>query len=169
MNSKNCSPTIKSNAINYIANYKINNEIINTNINILNKYLDEDCEFPNNIITKLRQYIIKNSILIDNKIQQIFDQKNAIELNKRYCDICHQFFNNEFELKNHNTTINHLERNNNYLYKQLDTIEFENKKLSGLLNNKKKCYTRLFSEHSKLLIEFNILKQNYHNLEYNIL
>ncbi len=159
---KNCSPTIKLNTITYIANYIIDNDDDNnyTNDNylcILNNYLTT-CNYNQKIKDKLKLYVKKNPELIINKIQKIKDEKSALELNNKYCDICHIYCNDRLELLKHYKTKEHISHKNILLKNNLDNISKELIKYKGLYHNKCKTY-------DKLNIKYCELKQNYTKLE----
>lgn len=148
----NCSPNIKSNTLLYIANYKINEDINNDSyLYILEKYLNGDGkEYNNNIKNKLRLYIKKNPKLVENKIQNIYDCKNAIELNKRYCELCRQYFNDEIQLITHKQTKEHLSQELILINNKLNQLEKEYNKYYGLYNNKCKAFDKLQNNYNKL-------------------
>jgi hypothetical protein len=158
---KNCSPTIKLNTITYIANYIIDNDDDNyTNNNyfsILDNYLST-CNYNQKIKDKLKLYIKKNPELIINKIQKIKDETSALELNSKYCDICHIYCNDRLELQKHYKTIEHITHHNILLKNKLDNVNKEFIKYKGLYHNKCKTYDKLYFEYCEL-------KENYTKLE----
>lgn len=148
----NCSPNIKLNTLLYIANYKINEDINNDSyLTILEKYFNNDGkEYNNNIKNRLRLYIKKNPELVETKIQHIYDCKNAIELNKRYCELCRHYFNDELQLITHKQTKEHLSQELIFINNELNHFKKEYKKYLGLYENKCKAFNKLQKNYNKL-------------------
>lgn len=162
---KNCSPTIKRNAIIYIAKYISQEQTSNLNIYHLNKknietivdnyILNEN--IPLHISNKLKIYILKNIELIENKIQQLYDTKQALDINNRYCTICKEYFDTQEQLKNHEISINHL-RQENIFIKNINTfLEKDNIKNKQLKDQIEKKYNKLYTDYIKLQTEYNYL------------
>tara|TARA_Y100000389_G_C17461938_1_gene522422 strand:+ start:1249 stop:1743 length:495 start_codon:yes stop_codon:yes gene_type:complete len=162
---KNCSPTIKRNAIIYIAKYITKEQTDNLNIyhlnkknieTILNNYIhNENILLP--ISTKLKIYILKNIELIENKIQQLYDTKQALDINNRYCTICKEYFDTQEQLKNHKISINHLRQENIYIKNINIVLEKENIKNKQLKEQIEKKYNKLYYNFIKLETEYNYL------------
>jgi len=164
MDFKNCSPTIKTQAVIYIANYKINNDespYNNTpiyNIKILKKFITEyDSHFTDKIIHSLKTYIYKNFERIQIKIIKIITDKSAMEINERYCDICDLHFYKKKELQKHKLLSEHLSKENKKLNEYITILESDKNKITQQLKIKEdRC--------NKLLIDLNVLQSKYDTL-----
>lgn len=162
---KNCSPTIKRNAILYIAKYITKEQTANLNIYHLNKKniekILDNYIYNENILShisnKLKIYIFKNIELIENKIQQLYDTKQALDINNRYCTICKEYFDTQEQLQHHEVSINHL-RQENIFIKNINTfLEKENIKNKQLKEQIDRKYNKLYLDYIKLETEYNYL------------
>ena len=162
---KNCSPTIKRNAIIYIAKYITKEQTDNLNIYHLNKkniekILDNYIYNENilsHIIKKLKIYIFKKIELIENKIQQLYDTKQALDINNRYCTICKEYFDTQEQLQNHEVSINHLRQENIFIKNINKFLEKENIKNKQLKEQIDRKYNKLYLDYIKLETEYNYL------------
>jgi len=133
--SKNCSPTIKNNIIQFLSNFKFENyDTELPNIEIFDNHFNNTYNYSENIIFKLRDYIITENDYIDWRIKTNLDKQYGI--NNNLCNTCQVFCGSTHQYAIHKLTPEHLIKKINSLKHKYNNLESKYNKVFGLKCNK---------------------------------
>lgn len=178
--SKNCSPAVKNNIIQFLSDFKYENyDTELPNIEIFDNHFNNTYNYSENIIFRLRDYIINENDYIDWKIKTNHDKQYG--LNNNFCNTCQIFCGSTHQYSIHKLTTDHLIKKYNSLKHKYNNLESNYNKVFGLKCNKdirniellrqikqlEYNINELSTKNNKLTTQYDILKNKYIKLVNN--
>jgi len=158
---KNCTPTIKNEIIQFLSKFKIKHyDTELSHIEIFENHYDNPNNYDDNILFRLREYIIKENEFITWNIHKNLDKHFGV--NNNFCDVCDVYCGTLQQLIIHKSTLEHITRDRDLLLHKYDNIKSQLNIETGLKNNKNIRIEELLRQINTLQDNITLLKaENY--------